>query len=121
MPMCRPDQLECTRNLTVDNSKCLYPCEGLYTKYIKTDIKDTLKKEFLGKVMDDYEQYKGYISYSENYRGTLFSQKFKYFFIHMVINVIKKNLNGTATLPWSEYILTPQHMTASQKTLLQSL
>ena len=59
MPKCQPDQLQCVKEITVEDEKCLKSCEGLYvTSYFKSKLGEDAFADFWSKVKADYMKYK---------------------------------------------------------------
>ena len=62
MPLCSPDQLECVKNILVDNSGCLKQCSGLLVTSYDQDrflnLADYLSSKYYYKNM--IQEYKGF-------------------------------------------------------------
>ena len=59
VPICQPDKIQCVKEITVLDEKCLNSCEGLYvTSYFKSKIGEESFSDFWVKVEDDYMKYK---------------------------------------------------------------
>ena len=76
--MCQPDQLQCVKEVTILDKKCLKSCEGLYvTSYFKSKLGEDLFADFWSKVQADYMKYKGRkaVNYPDDMKGLRFKAK----------------------------------------------
>ena len=58
--MCKPETMQCVKEIEVFDGQCREGCEGLYvTSYFKSEMKEDSFDDFWSKVEADYMQYKG--------------------------------------------------------------
>ena len=70
-PLCKPNQVSCVQGLKPDLSICEPNCKGiLVTSYSKK--KNFNIQNFLSKLANDYEKYKGLIVVPPEIKGILF-------------------------------------------------
>ena len=68
MPLCTPDQMECMRNITIDEAKCGQKCSGLLVpSYYKDNVKneDWIRSFHSNKsaLHEAYWKYKGFYKF----------------------------------------------------------
>ena len=62
---------DCIKDITADDSLCFPSCEGiLVTSYTKSD-NNKRPEHVMGKVMEEYDAYKGQVEYPAGLKGTI--------------------------------------------------
>ena len=73
MPICQFEELQCVKEVRIEDERCLKTCEGLYvTSYFKSKLGDDSFANFWYKVEDDYMKYKARktFKFPEELKGT---------------------------------------------------
>ena len=70
--LCNPKQLNCVKNISLDDHNCKQKCQGLFiTGFDKIGFEDFEKDGFLSRVLVDYNYYKAkkILSYPSSMKG----------------------------------------------------
>ena len=69
VPVCSTEQLQCVKNISVDNTGCQPMCEGLIvTSYSRAENQMDLEK-YISLVGKDYDNYKTFVKYPASIKG----------------------------------------------------
>ena len=66
--MCRPDQMGCVANISLELQSCLKKCSGLQVATCETN-KRYQSKDFISKLSTEYWNYKGFFKFPENFKS----------------------------------------------------